>query len=47
MTELERAAETRWKLMNSYGHGPYYDGLITQRIAQLDARIAALKAKSA
>lgn len=43
MTELERAAEIRWQLMNSYGHGAYYDGLIAARIRQIDLRIAELK----
>ena len=39
---LERLEEERNTLMNSFGHGPFRDGLCRDRIAQIDAEIRAL-----
>lgn len=37
---LERLEDERNVLMNSFGHGPFRDGICRDRIAQIDAEIA-------
>ena len=38
----ERLENERHILENHYGHGPFVDGLIRQRVEEIDRRLAAL-----
>lgn len=35
----ERLQAERWRLLNAYGYGPYQDGRISQRLAEIEATL--------
>ena len=39
MDRRERLETERWQLENSYGNGPWHDGLIRQRIERIDREL--------
>jgi hypothetical protein len=44
---IYRLENRRWHLMNSFGQGPFRDGLNQQSIYDIDQRISALKDEKA
>lgn len=42
--EIERLAEQKNNLENSFGNGSFHDGIIRQQIEQIDRRLDGLRA---
>lgn len=42
--ERYRLEDERWRLMNSFGNGPYQDGCVQRRIDEIDAKLTATSA---
>ena len=38
-TTRERLEDQRWELMNNYTGNPYWDGLVRDRIAEIDRQL--------
>jgi hypothetical protein len=44
--DAERLEDERWRLMNSFGNGPYRDGQLQSRIDEIDGQLKALTTKT-
>lgn len=40
---IDRLEERKWRFENSFGYGSFHDGLIVQKIAEIDREIASAK----
>lgn len=42
---IELLEEQIWRLQNSYGNGPFKDGLLSEKITKLEKELADIKSR--